>query len=400
MLLKLKPGVSGMMGFTSKRMLKLAPLFFSALDKRIRAMKISGVDVIRLDVGSPDAPPDTSIISALSQAVIAPDNHGYTSHKGPLALREAWAQLYQREFGVQLDPQDEFLPLLGSKEGIFHTMLALIDPGDVVLIPDPGYPTYTYGTVVSGGSPYFMPLLPERDYLPDLSTIPGEVARKAKIMWLNYPNNPTAATGSLEFFAQAIDFAERHDILVCHDAAYSLVTFDEYRAASALQVPGAKKRVVEFNSLSKSHNMAGWRVGVAVGNREALHSLLTIKTHADSGHFLPVIEGAVTAMTGNQNWLQERNLVYQQRRDIIVTELNQMGLLAHKPKASLYVWCPLPPGGTSVKFTEAALDNANVSLTPGTVFGKMGEGFVRIALTSSFDRSHKAMRRLKEWMNS
>jgi LL-diaminopimelate aminotransferase len=389
-----------MMGYTSKRMQELTPLFFAALDERIAALKMAGVDVIRLDVGSPDTPPDTSIITALSQAVKVPENHGYSSHRGPQALREACAQLYRREFGVQLDPQDEILPLLGSKEGIFHILLSLIDPGDIVLIPDPGYPTYTYGTAISGGTPYFMPLLFERDFLPDLSTIPAEVARKAKIMWLNYPNNPTAAISSLEFFVQALDFAESYDILVCHDAAYSLVTFDGYRTASALQVPGAKNRVVEFNSLSKSHNMAGWRVGVAVGNSEALRSLLTIKTHADSGHFLPVIEGAIMAMNADQNWLQERNLVYQQRRDIIVDELNSMGLKATKPKASLYVWCPLPPGWTSVAFAEAVLENANVSVTPGVVFGRMGEGFVRISLTSPVKRCQEAMQRLKEWMNS
>jgi LL-diaminopimelate aminotransferase len=388
------------MDFSSSRMNNLTPIFFAGLEERIAAMKAAGVDIIRLDVGSPDSPPDLAILTALSQSLNSSDKHGYTSHKGPLRLREAWAGLYRREFGVQLDPQDEILPLLGSKEGIFHILLSLINPGDMVLIPDPGYPTYTSGTAISGGIPFFMPLLPERDFLPDLSAIPVEVAQKTKIMWLNYPNNPTAAISPLEFFKEAIDFAQAYDILICHDAAYSLVTFDGYRAASALQVPGAKSRLVEFNSLSKSHNMAGWRVGVAVGNSQALRALLTLKTHADSGHFEPVLEGAITAMNGDQSWLQERNLLYQQRRDIIVTELNYMGLSALKPKASLYVWCPLPEGWTSFAFAEAVLEEAHVSLTPGIIFGKMGEGFVRISLTSSFKRSQEAMQRLKVWMNS
>ncbi|MBE0411479.1 MAG: aminotransferase class I/II-fold pyridoxal phosphate-dependent enzyme [Anaerolineales bacterium] len=388
------------MDITSRRLENLSPLFFASLNERIVAKQASGLDVIRLDVGSPDVPPDPAIVAALLQSAQEPDRHGYSTHKGPPRLMEAWAQLYRREFGVELDTQNEIVPLLGSKEGIFHLLLALIDPGDVVLIPDPGYPTYTHGTTIAGGLPYFMPLLPERDFLPKLTDIPAEIARKAKIMWLNYPNNPTAATTSLEFFTQVMDFANHYDVLVCHDAAYSLVTYDGHQAASILQAPGAKKRAVEFNSLSKSHNMAGWRVGVAVGNAEALRHLLTIKTHADSGHFLPVLDAAVLAMTADQGWLHERNLVYQQRRDIIVSGLRQVGLIASKPKASLYVWCPLPRDWTSVAFAEAVLENANVSLTPGVVFGKMGEGFVRISLTNSAERTQEAMQRLKEWMNA
>lgn len=386
------------MAFTSRRMDNLTPLFFAALDERIAAMKTAGVDIIRLDVGSPDLAPDPAIVRALSQSALVLDHHGYTSHKGPLVLREAWAQLYWREFGVKLNPENEVLPLLGSKEGIFHILLALIDPGDVVLIPDPGYPTYTQGSTISGGIPYFMPLQPERGFLPDLSVIPAEIARKAKMLWLNYPNNPTAATASLEFFAEAVEFAQQYDILVCHDAAYSLVTYDGFQSPSALQIPGAKERVVEFNSLSKSHNMAGWRVGVAVGNNKVLRDLLTLKTHADSGHFMPVLEGAVVALTGDQRWLHERNLVYQQRRDIIVSELIRMGLMATRPKASLYVWCPLPQGYSSLEFAEAVLDNANVSLTPGIVFGKMGDSYVRFSLTSSLERTREAMQRLMKWI--
>jgi LL-diaminopimelate aminotransferase len=386
------------MVFHSRRVSNITPLFFTGLNERIAAMNATGVDIIRLDVGSPDLAPDPAIVRALSASAWALDHHGYTSHKGPLVLREAWAQLYWREFGVELNPENEILPLLGSKEGIFHILLALINSGDVVLIPDPGYPTYTWGTTISGGSPYFMPLHLERGFIPDLSVIPAEIAQKAKILWLNYPNNPTAATASLEFFAEAVEFAQQYDILVCHDAAYSLVTYEGFQSPSALQIPGAKERVVEFNSLSKSHNMAGWRVGVAVGNNKALRDLLTIKTHADSGHFMPVLEGAVVALTGDQRWLHERNLVYQQRRDIIVSELIRMGLMASKPKASLYVWCPLPQGYTSLEFAEAVLDNANVSLTPGIVFGKMGDSYVRFSLTSSLERTREAMQRLMKWM--
>lgn len=386
------------MNIVSRRLDKVSPLFFASLDERIAAMGAAGLEVIRLDVGSPDLPPQADIVAALTQSAAQPDRHGYGSHTGPTILREAWAQLYQREFAVDLDAQTEILPLLGSKEGIFHLTLALVNPGDVVLIPDPAYPTYARAAIIAGGDPYFFSLLPERDYLPDLQAIPTEIARKAKIMWLNYPNNPTSATASLDFFAEALAFSRQHGIVVCHDAAYSQITYEGYLAPSILQNPTAKQLAVEFNSLSKSHNMAGWRVGVAVGNAVALRALATLKTHADSGHFKPVLEAATVAMTGDQSWLQERNHVYQQRRDVVVKALNGMGLPAATPKASLYVWCQLPQASTSTEFCRAALENAHVSLTPGIIFGERGEGYLRISLTSPLEHIRTAMQRLERWM--
>ncbi len=382
------------MKIKSARIERLAPQFFAGLNEKIAALKASGCDVIRLDVGSPDMPPADHIIDALNQASRLGDRHGYQPHNATQALRRAWADSYLRLFGINLDPDLEVLPLMGSKEGIFHLTLALVDPGDVVLIPDPGYLTYTQSALMAGGELYSLPLLPENRYLPDLETIPDSVARRAKLMWLNYPNNPTAACASKEFFARAIQFARRYEILLCHDAAYGQVTFDGYRAPSLLQVPEAIETAIEFNTLSKSHNMAGWRVGAAIGNREALRALYVLKTNADSGHFLPVLQAATAALNGDQSWLVERNRVYQRRRDLVIGHLSAMGVKAEPPQASLYVWAPVPAGWNALDFTSAQLEQANVSLTPGPVFGAQGEGYVRIALTQPEDMIAKAMQRI------
>ena len=274
------------------------------LGPKIAALRASGSDVIRLDEGSPDLPPAPPIIDALARSAASPQNHSYQSHKGIPLLQEAWAEMYQRVFGVGLNPESEVFPLLGSKEGIFHLLLALVEPGDCVLVPDPGYITYSRGTLFAGGEPYFMPLLPENGYFPDLNAIPDDVIRRAKLLWLNYPNNPTATMATVDFFAKALAFARTHDLLICHDAAYAQVTFDGMRALSILEVPGAKEIAVEFNTLSKSHNMAGWRVGVAVGNPLVLQALFTLKSNADSSHFRPIMDAAVEAMTGDQGWLK------------------------------------------------------------------------------------------------
>ena len=321
-----------------------APLFFATLGERIAALQQRGYDVIRLDIGSPDLPPAPHILEALAQAARQADAHGYQPHNGTAGLRRAWAEMYARLYQVQLDPQREVLPLLGSKEGIFHLPLAVIDPGDVVLVPNPGYVTYTQGARFAGGEPYDLPLLPERDFLPDLDSIPENILKRARLLWLNYPSNPTAATAPLEFFAEAVAFARQHDLLVCHDAAYSQVSFDGFQPPSLLQAPGAKEVAVEFNTLSKSHNMAGWRVGAAVGQPEVLRALYNLKTNADSGHFLPVLAAATAAMTGDQTWLQERNLVYQERRDRVMQALRELSWQAATPRASLYVWFHVPQG--------------------------------------------------------
>ena len=380
---------------TSQRITLLAPNFFTGMEKQITALQAAGQDVIRLDIGSPDQPPAAEIIAALNASAAGPKVHGYGAHIGPRSLRQAWADLYQRLYAVELDPDREIVPLIGSKEGIAHLALAVLDPGDVALIPTPAYFTYAQGTLLAGGQPYYMPLRPERGFLPDLAAIPSDVARRARILWLNYPNNPTAAIAPLSFYQEALDFSRQYDLLVCSDASYNLVSFDGYQAPSLLQVPGAKEHAIEFNTLSKSHNMAGWRVGAAMGNPDVLSALFRLKSHTDSGHFTPILTAATQALTGDQTWLEGRNEVYRQRRDRVLETLHALGLPAARPLASIYVWCPVPTGLSATDFASAVLQQALISLTPGTVFGPGGEGFVRIALTASLDRIDLAMQRLQ-----
>jgi len=352
--------------------------------------------VIRLDEGSPDLPPAPHIIEALARAAGRPDTHSYQPHRGFAGLRQAWAEMYQGAYGVAVDTESEVLPLLGSKEGIFHLPLAFVEPGSVVLVPDPGYITYTRGARLAGGETYYLPLRRELGFLPDLQAVPPETLRRTRILWLNYPNNPTASTASLDFFAEAVAFARDHNLLLCHDAAYTQVSFDGYRAPSILEVPGAKETCVEFNTLSKSHNMAGWRVAALIGNAAVIRAMYTLKTNVDSGHFRPVMEAAVAAMTGDQTWLQERNEIYRQRRDVVLRTLQRLGLEAETPRASLYVWFATPAGQTSAGFASTLLERAHVSLTPGSIFGPGGEGYIRLSVTAPIERVEEAMRRLEE----
>jgi LL-diaminopimelate aminotransferase len=378
----------------AQRMQLLTTTFFAALGPKIEAMQAAGKDVIRLDEGSPDLPPPAPIIAALASSAAAATTHSYQPHRGPKTLRSAWASMYRRVYGVSLDADNEIVPLLGSKEGIFHFSAAFLNPGDVSLIPDPGYMTYTRGALFCGAEPYFMPLRPENHFLPDLQAIPASVVRRARLLWLNYPNNPTAAVAPPEFFAEAVAFAHQHGLLLCHDAPYTQITFGNYHAPSLLEIDGAKEVAVEFNSLSKSHNMAGWRVGALVGNAQALKTFFTLKTNVDSSHFLPILAAATEAMTGDQAWLAERNQVYRQRRDIVGQAVNALGLPAELPQASIYVWCPVPAGWTCLDFVNFILDEAAVSLTPGTIFGENGEGYVRISLTAPAERLAEAMQRM------
>lgn len=379
---------------SAARLESLNPQFFASLNQKIAALKASGSDIIRLDIGSPDLPPAPQIIEALHRSALKSDHHGYQSHNATEALRQAWADMYQQLYRVKLDPDLEIIPLLGSKEGIFHLTLAMVDPGDIVLIPDPGYLTYTQAALMAGGKPYYLPLFADSSFLPTLELIPKPVAQRAKLLWLNYPNNPTAATAPLEFFDTAVEFACKHNILLCHDAAYSQVTFDGYKAPSLLQIPGAEEVAIEFNTLSKSHNMAGWRVGAALGLAEALQALYRVKTNADSGHFLPVLEAATAALNGDQSWLTERNEIYRRRRDLVVSSLRKFSLTVESPQASLYIWAPIPPGWNSLDFTNTLLDQTGVSLTPGLVFGPHGDGYVRIALTETEQKINLAMQRI------
>jgi LL-diaminopimelate aminotransferase len=362
-------------------------------------MRSSGIHIIRLDIGSPDLPPAPYILEALWKSAKDPGSHGYQLHQGTRRLREAWANMYERSYSVSLDPDKEILPLLGSKEGIFHLTQAYVNPGDVVLVPDPGYLTYRMSAAFAGGETYPMVLCYNRDYLPDLESIPSDIARRARLLWINYPNNPTAAVASLTFFDEVIAFARKYDILVCHDSAYTQVVYNGYQAPSIFQVSGAKECAIEFNSLSKSHNLAGWRVGAVLGNPEVIHTLFKLKTQVDSGHFLPILEAATAAMNGDQTWIRDRNEIYRQRRDLAIDYLHRLGLMARSPQASLYIWCPVPEGWTSLEFADALLDQAHISVTPGTVFGQHGEGYIRLSLTNPVELINEAMERLVRWMS-
>jgi LL-diaminopimelate aminotransferase len=377
------------------RVANLPPYVFARLGRRISQLASEGHDIIRLDIGSPDLPPPAFITEAMYSSAQNPSLHGYGGFYGTPQLRQAMATYYEQRFGVTLDPETEVAPLIGSKEGIANAALAFVDPRDVVLVPDPGYPTYTLGTLLAGGSVVRVPLLADNDFLPDLAAIPPDVARSARILWLNYPNNPTGAIASLEFFAQAVDFAREYDILICHDNPYCDVTFEGYSAPSLLQVPGAKEVTLEFNSLSKTYNMAGWRVGMAVGHAQAVEALARTKTNIDSGIFRPIQDASVLALTGDQQWLDDRNEIYRERRDLILAALQEIGIEAPRPVASLYIWAPVPAGYSSEDFAGRLLNEAGVSITPGNVFGPHGEGFVRISLGMSTARIREALERMK-----
>jgi len=378
----------------ANRIVNLPPYPFARLGRRIAEFKAQGMDVIRLDIGSPDLPPPQPIINALCRSAHDPHHHGYAGYYGIPALRQAMAAYYQRRFGVTLDPDNEVVPLIGSKEGIVNIALAYLDPGDVALVPDPGYAPYTMGAYLASGRVETFPLLAERNYLPDLDAIPADLADRAKLIWLNYPNNPTGATATLEFFAEVVAFAHEHDLLICHDAPYCDLTHHGYVAHSIVQVEGAGEVAIEFNSLSKMYNMAGWRVGMAVGNQQALEGLARVKTNIDSGIFRAIQDAAVEALTGDQSWLPERNAIYQERRDIILAGLAAVGIHARKPEASLYVWAPVPEGYTSDDFATRLLEEKGVSVAPGTVFGAHGEGYMRVSLGAATERIREAMERL------
>lgn len=378
------------------RLDSIPPYVFAALAARIRTLQAQGRDVIRLDIGSPDLPPAPFIVEALAAAARRPDLHGYPSYTGTPALRRAIADYYQHRFGVTLHPDRQILPLIGSKEGIVNLTLAWLDPGDLALIPDPGYPVYQMAALLAGASVHPMPLLPQNGFLPDLDAIPPAIAQRARLLWLNYPNNPTGAIASPAFFERAVAFARQHNILLCHDAPYCDVTFDGYRAPSLLAAPGASEVAIEFNSLSKAYNMAGWRVGMALGQETAIQALALVKSNADSGIFTAIQEAAIAALTGDQSWLAARNAIYQTRRDLVVTGLRAAGLRVEPPQAGLYVWAQTPPGRSAADYTANLLERTGVSLTPGAAFGAHGEGFVRVSLGMETARIQEAMHRIAQ----
>ena len=384
---------------TRARRLENLPAYpFAHWSATVEATRRVGLDLIRLDIGNPDLPPPTGVVEALCRSAQQPDRHGYPGYRGLPALRQAMLSYYRRRFGVDLDPGAQVLPLIGSKEGIYNLALACLDPGDLVLVPEPGYAAYALSTALAGAEVYTFPLRAERGFLPDFEAIPAFVAERATLMWLNYPNNPTGATASLAFFAEAVDYARRHSLLLCHDAPYCDVGYDGYLAPSLLQVPGAAEVAVEFNSLSKTCNMAGWRVGMAVGNAEALASLSQVKSNVDSGIFAALQEAAVDALAVDPAWLAARNKIYQTRLEVILQGLAAAGLEASRPRATLYVWAQVPPGWTSDAFALDLLAETGVAMAPGSFFGAGGEGFIRVSVTAATDQVQEAMGRLRRFM--
>ncbi|HEX9313371.1 MAG TPA: LL-diaminopimelate aminotransferase [Actinomycetota bacterium] len=377
----------------SARVRDLPPYLFAELDRRVAAKRAAGADVISLGVGDPDLPTPAHVVEALRRAAEDPGTHRYPSYYGMPAFREAIAAFYQRRFGVALDPETEVQPLIGSKEGLVHMSLALVDPGDRALVPDPGYPVYAIGTALAGGAPVSLPMSAATRFLPDLDAL--AVDPGTKVLWLNYPSNPTAAVADLGTFEKAVEVARGSQLLLCHDAAYSEITFDGYVAPSVLQVPGAKDVAVEFGSLSKTYNMTGWRVGYAVGNAEAIGALATVKTNLDSGVFDAVQLAAVAALTGPQDHVEEMRAVYQKRRDVVVAALLDAGMEVEPPLGSIYVWVPAPGGRSSEAFATELLDEAAVVVAPGTGYGANGEGYVRISLTIADARIEEAMERIR-----
>ena len=379
----------------ARRMSRIPPYLFAEIDKKVAAKRASGVDVIALDIGDPDTPTPEPIVAAAVEALRHGENHRYASYFGMPALREAIAGWYRRRFGVELDPATEVLPTLGSKDGISHLPFALVNPGDVVLVPSPGYPVYITGTVMADGDPYIVPLTSENGWLPDLDAIPEEVAARARILWLNYPNNPTASTAPAGFFEKAVDFCRQYGIVLCHDFPYSEVSFRGYRAHSILEVPGGKEVAVEFHSLSKTFNMTGWRVGMAVGNPDVLRLLGQVKTNIDSGIFPVVQHAAIAALEGPE--LPELNLLYERRQARTLGVLREIGWPdAVAPDATFYLWLPVPDGYSSVSFATRVLDEAGVNMTPGNGFGEPGEGYFRVSLTVPDQRLDEALERLRK----
>jgi LL-diaminopimelate aminotransferase len=381
----------------AKRLNRLPPYLFVEITQKIAELRARGEDIISFAIGDPDLPTPSHIIEYMCQAARDPTNHRYPETAGLPKLRQAIAEWYKKRFGVTLDPDREVLPLIGSKEGIGHIALCFIEPGDLALVPDPGYPPYSLGTILAGGEPYFMPLKEENNFLPNFEAIPDRVANKAKLMWLNYPNNPTGAIASLDFFERAAHFAQKYNLAICHDAAYTEVVFDGYKPPSFMQIPEAKEIGVEFHSLSKTYHMTGWRIGMVVGNANMIRALFQVKSNLDSGIPQAIQYAAVEALCGSQEHIAERNAIFQRRRDKLVKVLNEIGLKARIHKATFYVWAKVPQGYTSVDFTKTLLDEAKIAVTPGIGYGKEGDGYIRLSLTISDDRLEQGMSCLLAW---
>ena len=381
----------------SDRLGKLSPYPFVEISRIIAAKRAQGVDVVTFGIGDPDMPTPGPIIDRLLKGSEDPPNHRYPETDGLPELRRAIVHWYDQRFGVTLDPDKEVLPLIGAKEGIGHAAFSFLDPGDIALLPDPAYPVYAVGTMFAGAESHLMPLYERNGWLPELDAIPDDVSRSAKVMWLNYPNNPTSAVATEEDFASAIAFCREKDIALLHDAAYSEVGYDGYNAGSFLQLDGSKEVGLEFHSLSKTYNMTGWRVGMAVGNAEMIQALFQIKSNLDSGIPQAVQEMAIEALTGPQDCVTDNVAVYQKRRDRVIDALTKLGLRVPVPRASLYIWAAVPAGYTSAEFAALLLEDTDIVVTPGSSYGTYGEGYIRLSLTTPDERVETGCQRLENW---
>jgi LL-diaminopimelate aminotransferase len=380
----------------SKKLQSLPPYLFLEIDKAKRQARAEGRDIIDLGIGDPDQPTPKYIIEALYQAAQDPSTHHYALDQGMPAFRRAIAGWYKRRFNVNLDPDTEILPLIGSKEGIAHLPLAFLDAGDYSLVPDPCYPPYKGGTILAGGRPYLMPLLESNAFLPDLKIIPANILKKARLIYINYPNNPTSAVAQKGFFLDVVTFAQKNKIMVISDLAYSEVSFDGYRPSSLLEVEGAKEVGIEFHSLSKTYNMTGWRIGWASGNKDLIAALAKVKSNIDSGIFSAIQLAGIAALEGPQEHLKDMCALYQERRDILIAGLNSLGWQVRTPKATFYAWIKVPKKINSLKFAALLLEKTDIVVTPGVGFGEYGEGYIRMALTVDKERIKEALERLKK----
>lgn len=382
----------------SKRLEQIPPYLFAELERKIADKKAAGIDVISLGIGDPDTPTPPNVVAAMQAAVADPGTHQYPSNRGRDDFRQAVADFYDRRFGVELDPATEVMPGIGAKETIFNLNLAFLDPGDVALASDPGYPVYTAGPILVGAEPVLLPLLPERDFTPDLSAIPPDKLAKAKLIFINYPNNPTGATVPDGFFAEVVEFAKANDILVVHDASYTETAYDGYTPPSFLETPGAKDVGIEVFSLSKGYNMTGWRTAAIVGNAEAIASYWRLKTNIDSGNFEAVQIASIEALSPNTDAsVEQMNQVYARRRDLVCDALAEIGVDVKRPKATIYIWAPVPDGFESAAaYCEHVLEESAVVISPGGAYGASGEGFFRISLTTPDERLTEAVERLRE----
>ncbi len=380
----------------SERLEKIPPYLFAEIDRKIAEARAKGHDIISLGIGDPDTPTLAPIVEEMHRAIDNPKNHDYPPYNGTEKFRKASAVWMKKRFGVDVNADSEVLANIGSKEAIAHVFFAYVDEGDYTLIPDPGYPVYKNATIFAGGTPYAMPLLDENNWLPDFDKIPPEIAQKSKLMFLNYPNNPTGATADLEFFTKAVEFCKKYDILLCHDQAYCEMTYDGYVAPSVLQVPGAKDIAIEFFSHSKSYNMTGWRVGFVAGNAAAIKALGTIKNNIDSGVFKAIQDAATAAYDVDSKYITELNKMYQERRDVAQAGLKELGWDIKPSKATFYLWLPVPKGYTSEEFVTVMLEKAHVVVPPGTGYGQYGEGYFRIALTKDADTIRECIKRMKD----